>query len=440
MISFILFNAVVAFMAFIGNLLVMPVFALNRVFHNMRSFLLASLALSDFLFATVTLGPMIISAAHKEWIFGEKWCYASAFLARILYLNTIFHLCAVSHERYRAIVKDHLSYDGRITPIKIIISISVLWILPTAVSLGPFLGWGGYEYHPELYSCGQRWDHSSAIPLLITSFIAPLLFIFVSNYKVIQVARRIGREVNVQLGSKDNVEDDQMLQLDQFPSQNGINSRQDEAKTPNQQEEHQESGEEIAAEVAVSQDPCELWKNTLRKAGQAYHGDDNSVPGAGCSQDRNSQSGYSLPTPHCWKEENDPDGMKQPSATEEPSGGHLQSPSPSLAKHQQNTLRPTVFQQRNPKDAKHATHGGLVQILKECKAVRDVLVVMGAFLVCFLPLWIHGIYHALTDEPHSDVVRLCVRSGYATTTICNPIIYSIRKKEFRKAVRSLFKI
>ena len=134
--------------------------------------------------------------------------------------HAILHLWAVSYEQYRAIVKDHLSYDDRITPKKIIISISVLWILPTAVSVGPFLGWGGYEYNP-IYECGQRWDHSTTFPLLMTSFFALFLFIFVANYKVIKVARRIEREVNVRLGSKDSVEDGQLLQLDEFPTQNG---------------------------------------------------------------------------------------------------------------------------------------------------------------------------------------------------------------------------
>ena len=442
MITYILFNAVLIVMAFIGNLLVMLVFALNRVFHNMKSFLLASLALSDCLSATLVLGPRIVSAVYREWIFGEKWCYASAFLARIVYLNTILHLCAVSHERYRAIVKDHLSYDGCMTPKRIIKSISVLWILPTAVSLGPFLGWGGYEYHPEIYACGQRWDHSTAFPIVVTSFIAPFLFIFVANFKVIRVARRLERKVHVQLGSKNNVPDGQIMQHDQFPSQNGINCQQQDEeniKTRSQKEENQ-GPVQVIAEVDTSQDPSELWKKTLRKAGQANPGDHHFDRCAGCSQDRYPLPGNMIPPGLSWKGINDPEVMKQPEATEKPISGHLQSPASTLAEHQRNTWRPEDVQQQNPTDVKHTTQGGFVQILKECKAARDVVVIMGAFLVCFLPLWIHGIYHAITGKASSHVVLLCVNSVYATTIICNPIICSVRKKEFRKAVRNLFKI
>ena len=115
MLVYILFNAVVIVIAFIGNFLVMLVVALDRHLHNMRNFLVSSLALSDFLTATLILDSRVVSVVHKKWIFGETACVAWACLARVLYFNTIHHLCAVSYERYRATVKDPLSYDGRIT-------------------------------------------------------------------------------------------------------------------------------------------------------------------------------------------------------------------------------------------------------------------------------------------------------------------------------------
>ena len=105
--------------------------------------------------------------------------------------------------------------------------------------------------------------------------------------------------------------------------------------------------------------------------------------------------------------------MKRSRATKEPVCGLLHSQPPTLAICRENS---------------------------ESKAARDVMVIMGAFLVCFLPLWVHGIYRAIMGKHHSSFVSLCVNSAYATTTIWNAIIYSVRKKEFRKAVRKLFKM
>ena len=445
MIAHILFNAVVIVIGFVGNLLVLLAVALNRVFHNMNSFLLASLALSDLLFAALISVPRVISVASQQWSFGENWCHGSAFLARILYLNTILHLCAVSYERYRAIVSDPLSYNGRITPKTIIISISVLWILPTAISLGPFLGWGGYEYSPETYVCTQRWDKQTTFLFLLIAFVAPFLFILVSNNKVIKVARRLEREVNVQLGSLNSVGDDQMLQLDQFANQNEINcQQQDEANMKacsqqSQQEECQETGQAIAVED-TEQDPSEKGKKSLRQAWQINLKDEYSADGAGCSQDRPSQHGNRIPVQYRLNDsikESKPEEIKKPSPSRRIEVAWGPSAPPSLLNRYENTLSPAAAQQ---KIAKNTSQGGLMKVLKECKAARDVLVILGAFLTCFLPLWIHGTYRSITGDHLGSVWLLWIQSLYGTTIIWNPIIYSIRKKEFRKAARKMLKL
>lgn len=140
MTIYFIVNVAVIFTAFVGNLLVILVVTFNRIFHKMKHFLLASLALSDFIFVTFIQISRLVSVAYKEWIFGEQMCQGTAFLVRILYVNTFFHLCAVSYERYLAIVKDHLTYDGRITARKIVLSTIVLWILPTIIF---FISWLG---------------------------------------------------------------------------------------------------------------------------------------------------------------------------------------------------------------------------------------------------------------------------------------------------------
>ena len=182
MTIYFIVNVAVIFTAFVGNLLVILVVTLNRIFHKMKHFLLASLALSDFIFVTFIQISRLVSVAYKEWIFGEQMCQGTAFLVRILYVNTFFYLFAVSYERYLSLVKDHLTYDGRITARKIVLSTIVLWILPTTISLGPFLGWRAFEYKPIIYACGQRFDSETTFPFLLM-FIAPLLFIYLLNYK-----------------------------------------------------------------------------------------------------------------------------------------------------------------------------------------------------------------------------------------------------------------
>lgn len=85
-----------ALLGFVGNLLVLLVVILYRDFRHMRYFLLASLALSDWIFAVLVAGSRTMANAAEKWIFGITWCHGVAFITRVLHHSTCFHLCAVS--------------------------------------------------------------------------------------------------------------------------------------------------------------------------------------------------------------------------------------------------------------------------------------------------------------------------------------------------------
>lgn len=84
------------------------------------------------------------------------------------------------------------------------------------------------------------------------------------------------------------------------------------------------------------------------------------------------------------------------------------------------------------------TQRRLAKLLKEGKAAVDVMFITGVFLLCYLPLWTLACYRAFGGELSAEAI-LSTHCLYGTTTIWNPIIYSIRKREFRKAVRKLLK-
>ena len=83
----------------VGNVLVIYIVATNRRFHVKRYLIPASLALCDFLVIVLVHLFRLIARWEEDWIFGMTWCYGSAFVARMTYFVTIFHLCAVSYDR-----------------------------------------------------------------------------------------------------------------------------------------------------------------------------------------------------------------------------------------------------------------------------------------------------------------------------------------------------
>ena len=227
-------------MGFIGNLLVLLVVCLNRSFHCMRYSLLASLALSDFLFTMLVTSNRTVVFALEQWIFGDTWCHGSAYLIRVLHISTVFHLCAVSYERYNAIFKNPLNYDGHITKKRAIVNVTLLWVVPASVSLGPLTSWNGSIYDPEIFVCEQKWDGPLTLPYLCVTFLLPLGGIIFLNYRVLKVVRRLQRGMKIvsvppeaHPVSKNKMHDDCDQQEDKYVQQepNDQGSSQNRGKT-----------------------------------------------------------------------------------------------------------------------------------------------------------------------------------------------------------------
>ena len=188
-----------------GNLIVLLTIILDSRFHVMRYILLASLALSDFLMLILVNSFLIESMAQENWLFGQTMCNLNSSFARYFYINTILHLVAVSYDRYLAIVKSPLTYDGIVTKMRVVF-LALIWIIPVIpVSVGPFLGNLKYVYNPKVFFCEQQWAvQTGSSTNMIVSFIAillPLLIIIFLNVSVYKTARRqIEAMIEVQVG------------------------------------------------------------------------------------------------------------------------------------------------------------------------------------------------------------------------------------------------
>ncbi|XP_078350642.1 octopamine receptor beta-1R-like [Oculina patagonica] len=202
------FRAIFNVIGLPGNLLVIVTILLERRFHVMRYVLLASLAVSDFLFLILTNSFRIASIAQERWLYGQTMCFLNPFFSRYFYLNTVLHLIAVSYERYNAIVKSPLTYDGTITKSRMVF-IALIWIVPIPFSIAPFVGWGTYVYNPELFYCEQGWSVQSGslsglkkISIALIFFVIPFLIITFLNWRVFKTARILQRNtVAVQVGT-----------------------------------------------------------------------------------------------------------------------------------------------------------------------------------------------------------------------------------------------
>ena len=210
------FHAVYHIIGLLGNLLVMVTIILESRFYVMRYILLASLALSDFLLLVLVNSFRIGSIAKEHWLYGQTMCYLNTSFARYFYINTVLHLVAVSYDRYLAIVKSPLTYNGIITNTRVVF-LALIWIVPVIpVSI---LGWGKYVYKPEVFFCEQERAVQSEsirakeVVLPVATLLVPLLIIVFLNTSVYKTARRQINAMEVQVGGPVDAESTQQQEI-----------------------------------------------------------------------------------------------------------------------------------------------------------------------------------------------------------------------------------
>ena len=202
-----------------GNLIVLVTIILESRFHLMRYILLASLALSDLLLVILVNSFVIESVAREDWLYGQIMCNLNSSSARYFHINTILHLVAVSYDRYLAIVKSPLTYDGTITKTRVVF-MALIWIIPVIPAfLSEFLGNVKYVYNPKVFFCELQWiAQTGSFKNMIVSFIAillvPSLIIVFLNVSVYKTARRqIKAMIEVQVGGPVDAESPQQQEI-----------------------------------------------------------------------------------------------------------------------------------------------------------------------------------------------------------------------------------
>ena len=81
----------------------------------------------------------------------------------------------------------------------------------------------------------------------------------------------------------------------------------------------------------------------------------------------------------------------------------------------------------------------MLRRMKDRKAAVDITIIIVAFLLCFLPGYIVGFFRQFVKSIKIPAeVILVTSSFFIVSSLCNPIIYSIRKREFRTGVRNVY--
>lgn len=195
-IIFVTVEFTVCLLGITFNTLVIYTISKNIYRLSPPTYLILSIAVSDFLSCSIALPLSIAKHLQKEWPFGVRGCRAHAFLISFLALVSIAHLAAISAGKYLTITRS-LSRNSYFNKKKVMLIILFSWMYSLGFSLGPLVGWSRYGPEGTNATCSVQWrsylpaDQAYFGTVTVARYFLPLTVITFCYYKIHKVSRHI---------------------------------------------------------------------------------------------------------------------------------------------------------------------------------------------------------------------------------------------------------
>ncbi|XP_027592841.1 D(2) dopamine receptor isoform X1 [Pipra filicauda] len=395
------------FVIVFGNVLVCMAVSRERSLQTTTNYLIVSLAVADLLLATLVMPWVVYLEVVGEWRFSRIHCDIFVTLDVMMCTASILNLCAISIDRYTAVAMPMLYNTRYSSKRRVTLMIAVVWVLSFAISCPLLFGLNNTDAKECIIANPAFVVYSS-----IVSFYVPFIVTLLVYVQIYLVLRRRRKRVTTKRSSHVLDSDTQAPLKDKcthpedvklctvIVKSNGsfqVNKRKVEA------ESHME---EMEMEMVSSTSPPE--KTTFKPAAPSNR---QLVVPVASNRGNNSTLQTSL---------NSPGRVEK--------NGH--------AKETHHTAK--VFEIHSLPNGKTrnflkaVTRRKLSQ-QKEKKATQMLAIVLGVFIICWLPFFITHILNMHCDCSIPPAMYSAFTwLGYVNSAV-NPIIYTTFNVEFRKA-------
>ncbi|NXR77812.1 DRD2 protein, partial [Pycnonotus jocosus] len=399
--------ALLIFIIIFGNVLVCMAVSRERALQTTTNYLIVSLAVADLLVATLCMPWGVYLEVVGEWRFSRIHCDIFVTLDVMMCTASILNLCAISIDRYTAVAMPMLYNTRYSSKRRVTLMIAVVWVLSFAISCPLLFGLNNTDEKECIIGNPAFVVYSS-----IVSFYVPFMVTLLVYVQIYIVLRRRRKRVSTKRSSHVLDSDTQAPLKDKcthpedvklctvIVKSNGsfqVNKRKVEAES---------HIEEMEMEMVSSTSPPE--KTALKPTAPSNH--QLIVPVA---SNRGNNSTLQAP-------------LSSPGKVEK--NGH--------AKESHHTAR--VFEIHSLPNGK--TRNLLKAVIrrklsqqKEKKATQMLAIVLGVFIICWLPFFITHILNMHCDcNIPPAMYSAFTWLGYVNSAV-NPIIYTTFNIEFRKA-------
>ncbi|ESN92183.1 hypothetical protein HELRODRAFT_181653 [Helobdella robusta] len=410
----LIFCLIIILGTIVGNILVCIAVSIVRKLRTPSNLLIVSLAVADLLVALVVMPLAAMYEVMGVWKLGQVMCDVWTSSDVLLCTASILNLCMISVDRYFVITRP-FDYAMKRTPGLMAVMILSVWLLSALISIPPLFGWKS-DTQEDVCELSQAIGYQ--FYATIGAFYLPLTVMIIIYYRIYAVSSRIHKKE-----LKSNPEHKQLRSASSFSSTSSSFGRKMSDHPPpphhHQHDQHhrQSSGNDdwinkkrkISMESSSSRKPCLHGRGSNQSENSKKEGEDSNV------QATNSPTTLTVPDPTI----------------------QIINPPPSpaskaLRKHLKNV---SFLSKPNSSGALNKMHSAS----KERKTTKTLGIIMGAFVVCWLPFFILALIRPfLTDPtviPHW-LVSLLQWLGFANSFL-NPIIYARFNRDFRKPFKAI---
>ncbi|KAL7726846.1 hypothetical protein ACLKA6_001913 [Drosophila palustris] len=362
-----------SFATVFGNSLVILAVIRERYLHTATNYFITSLAVADCLVGLVVMPfSALYEVLENTWFFGTDWCDIWRSLDVLFSTASILNLCVISLDRYWAIT-DPFSYPMRMTVKRAAGLIAAVWICSSAISFPAIVWWrAARDGEMPAYKCTFT-EHLGYLVFSSTiSFYLPLLVMVFTYCRIYRAA--VIQTRSLKIGTKQVLMASGELQLTLRIHRGG-----------------------------TTRDPA---ANTHQV----------SAGGGGGSL------GHSHSHSHSHHHHNHSGGTTT-STPEEPDDEPLSAlHNNGLARHRHMGKNFSLSRK-------------LAKFAKEKKAAKTLGIVMGVFIVCWLPFFVVNLLSGFCVEciEHEEIVSAIVTWLGWINSCMNPVIYACWSRDFRRA-------
>lgn len=415
----------------VGNILVILSVFTYKPLRIVQNFFIVSLAVADLTVALLVLPFNVAYSILGRWEFGIHMCKTWLTCDVMCCTASILNLCAIALDRYWAIT-DPINYAQKRTLKRVLMMIGGVWVLSLLISSPPLMGWNDWpkveDWNVET-PCRLTAQKGYVVYSALGSFYIPLFIMTIVYIEIFIATRRRLRE------------------RAKASKMNALMSKNKSSNVAASKETEQNDRESVSSETNHNEHPNgEPGTNGKIKDKKRKKKDKKK------KTDSDKDKGKFL-QPLMVNEDSVTDNPDNSSGSHRNNQDtiHINETKIQLDEPKKNIIKPietakvevTVLAKKPGAVYQFIEEKQRISLSKERRAARTLGIIMGVFVVCWLPFFLMYVIGSFCSTccPTEKLINFITWLGYINSAL-NPIIYTIFNLDFRKAFKKLlgFKI